>query len=224
MGVLFRLAVVSLSVGLADSLSPETVGPALFLATGPRRIWRVTQFTLGVFVVYFAVGVVLLTGPGRWLIGLVPNPQGTLRHVIEIVVGVVLLGCGAALWLGRRQLGRRELPTSGAGGGSSFIAGATITAIGMPTAVPYLAVIAGIVASSATIPQEIVLLLIYNVAVIVPLLAIIVILLVAGKQADKPLGTMAAWLQHQWPVVLAILLLFVGGILILLGGAGVVKD
>jgi uncharacterized integral membrane protein len=51
-----------------------------------------------------------------------------------------------------------------------------------------------------------------------------VILLVAGKQADKPLGTMAAWLQHQWPVVLAILLLFVGGILILLGGAGVVKD
>jgi hypothetical protein len=105
MGVLFRLAIVSLSVGLADSLSPETVGPALFLATGPRRIWRVTQFTLGVFVVYFVVGVVLLTGPGRWLIGLVPNPQGTARHVIEIVVGVVLLVCGVALWLGRRQAG-----------------------------------------------------------------------------------------------------------------------
>jgi cytochrome c biogenesis protein CcdA len=224
MGVLFRLAIVSLSVGLADSLSPETVGPALFLATGPRRICRVTQFTLGVFAVYFVVGLVLLTGPGRWLIGLVPNPQGTVRHVIEIVVGVVLLVCGVALWLGRRQLGRRELPTAGVNGGSSFVAGATITAIGMPTAVPYLAVIAGIVASSATIPQEIVLLLIYDAAVIVPLLAIIVILLVAGNHADKPLAKMAAWLQHQWPVVLAVLLLLVGSILILLGGAGIAKN
>lgn len=224
MGVLFRLAVVSLSVGLADSLSPEIVGPALYLATGPRRIWRVTQFTLGVMVVNIAVGIVLLTGPGRWLIGFVPNPKGTVRHLIEIGVGVVLLGCGAALWFGRRQLRRRTLPTSGVGGGSSFVAGATISAIGMPTAVPYLAVIAGIVASSATIPQEIVLLLIYNVAFVVPLLAIVVILLVAGEQADKPLAKMAAWLQRQWPVVLAVLLLLVGSILILLGGVGVVKD
>ncbi|HEX4519742.1 MAG TPA: GAP family protein [Gaiellaceae bacterium] len=224
MGVLFRLALVSLSVGLADSLSPETVGPALLLATGPKRIWRVMQFTLGVFVVYFAVGVVLLTGPGRWLIGFVPNPQGTVRHVIEIVAGVVLLACGAALWFGRRRLGRRELPGGGARGGSSFVAGATIAAVGMPTAVPYLAVIAGIVASSATIPQEVVLLLIYNVAVVVPLLAIVVILLVAGKHADRPLATMASWLQRQWPVVLAILLLLIGSILILLGGAGVLKN
>jgi cytochrome c biogenesis protein CcdA len=224
MGVLFRLAFVSLSVGLADSLSPETVGPALYLATGARRIWRVTQFTLGVFVVYFAFGIVLLTGPGRWLLGFVPNPQGTVRHVIEIVVGVVLLCCGAALWFGRRQLGRRELPTSAVSGGSSFVAGATLTAIGMPTAVPYLAVIAGIVASSASIPQEIVLMLLYDVAVVVPLLAIIMILLVAGEQADKPLATMAVWLQRQWPLVLAILLLLVGSILILLGGLGVVKD
>jgi cytochrome c biogenesis protein CcdA len=224
MDVLFRLALVSLSVGLADSFNPEIVGPALYLATGPKRIWRVTQFTLGVFVVYFAVGIVLMTGPGRWLLGLVPNPQGTARHLIEIVVGVVLLGCGAALWFGRRELGRRELPTSGGGGGSAFVAGATMTAIGIPTAVPYLAMIAAFGASSATIPQEIVLLLIYNVAFVLPLLTIIMILLVAGKNADQPLATMAAWLQRRWPVVLAVLLLFVGSILLLLGGAGVVNN
>jgi cytochrome c biogenesis protein CcdA len=224
MGVLFRLALLAVSVGLADSLSPETVGPALFLATGQRRVWRVTQFTLGVFVVQFAVGVVLTTGAGRWLLGLVPRPQRTTRHVIELVAGVALLACGAALWFGRRKLARRELPTSGVGGGSTFVAGVSIAAIGMPTAVPYLAVVAAIVASSATIPQQIVLILLYNLAFVVPLLAILVVLLVAGKRADEPLAKLAAWLQRRWPVVLAIVLLLVGSILVLLGGAGVVKN
>lgn len=83
---------VMISVGLADSLNPSTVGPALYLATGRKRIWRVAQFTIGLFGVNLAAGVVLTIGPGRFLIGLVPHPRGTLRHVIEVVAGVVLLG------------------------------------------------------------------------------------------------------------------------------------
>ena len=63
--------------GSADSLNPTTVGPALYLATLRRRIWRVTLFTTGVFSVNLAVGLVLTIGPGRLLLGLVPNPQRT---------------------------------------------------------------------------------------------------------------------------------------------------
>jgi hypothetical protein len=33
------------SVGPADSLTPSTIGPALYLATGRKRAWRVAQFT-----------------------------------------------------------------------------------------------------------------------------------------------------------------------------------
>jgi hypothetical protein len=91
---------VMISVGLADSLNPSTVGPALYLATVGRRGWRVTQFTIGAFAVNFVVGLVLTIGPGRLLIGLVPHPQRAVRHVIELVAGTVLLGVAVALWRG----------------------------------------------------------------------------------------------------------------------------
>ena len=221
--MLRRIGVV-ISVGLADSLNPSTVGPALYLSTVQKRVWRVTQFTIGVFSVDLAVGLVLTIGPGRLLLGLVPHPQGTVRHVIELVAGLVLLVVAVALWRGRRSLARRELPMRTGGGGSALIAGGSIAAVELPTAVPYFAVIAGIVASSASLPQEIGLVTLYNVAFVLPLLAIIVVLLVAGDRADPWLEKAGAWLQRRWPVVLATLLLLVGSVLAVLGGTGLVKQ
>ncbi len=120
-------------------------------------------------------------------------------------------------------MARRELPMrGGGGGGSALIAGASIAAIELPTAVPYLAVIAAIDASSAGVPQEIGLVALYNVVFVLPLLAIVVVLLVAGERADPWLQKGGAWLQRRWPLVLASLLLLVGGALTVVGaGAGV---
>src|SRR5947209_4673078 len=101
---MLRLLGVALSVGLADSLNPSTVGPGLFLATARKALVRVTQFTLGVAAVNLVAGVVLTIGPGRLLLGLVPHPQRTVRHAIELVSGVALLGVAAGLWVGRRRL------------------------------------------------------------------------------------------------------------------------
>jgi len=222
MDVIVRLAVVSISVGLADSLNPETIGAALYLATVPRRVRRVTEFTAGVFAVNFVVGVVLTTGPGGWLLKLVPRPQHTARNVMELIAGIVLLACAVALWLGRRRLAQRDLPMPS--GGSALVAGLSIAAIGLPTAIPYLAMIAAIIASSATISQEIALLALYNFAFVAPLLLIIVVLLAAGRRADEPLQAIGLWVRRQWPAALAIILLIVGGLLVLLGGAGLVKQ
>ncbi len=211
-----------ISVGLADSINPSTVGPGLYLATVSRSIWRVLQFTLGVFAVDLAGGVVLTIGPGRALLGLVPRPHGTVKHVLELVAGIVLLSVAVALWTGRRKLARRELP-AGRGGGSSLITGASIAAIELPTAAPYFAVIGAIVASDASIPEEVGLLVIYNVAFVLPLLTIAGVLLFGGARAEGWLRRAGAWLQRRWPVVLAGLLMFVGGVLSVIGGTGLVK-
>jgi cytochrome c biogenesis protein CcdA len=222
MGAMVRLAVVATSVGLADSVDPGTIGPALYLATAPKPARRLTEFTAGAFAVNFVAGLILTTGPGGWLLGLVPRPHGSTKHAIELAAGVVLLGCAAALWLGRERLLRRDLPMPT--GGSAFISGVSIAAIGLPTAIPYLAVIAAIVASSATIPQEVVLIALYNVAFVLPLLAIVIVLLAAGRRAERPLKAIGVWVKRQWPIVLAVLLLLIGSVLVLLGGAGLVKD
>jgi cytochrome c biogenesis protein CcdA len=221
--VSFRLIGAVVSVGLADSLNPSTVGPALFLATGSKRVLRVLQFTFGVLSVNFVVGLILLIGPGRALIGLVPNPQRNVRHVIEIVAGAFLVICAVALWSGRRALARKELPMRNAGSGSALIAGASIAAVELPTAVPYFAVIATILASSASVPGEVGLLVAYNVAFVLPLLGIVAVLLLAGDRAGRMLEKGGAWIQQRWPVVLAGLLLLVGSGLVIVGGAGLVK-
>jgi cytochrome c biogenesis protein CcdA len=215
---------VALSVGFADSLNPSTIGPALYLATAAHRVRRVTEFTIGVFAVNLAAGVLLTIGPGRLLLGLVPHPRGTGKHVIELVVGAALLATAVAVWLGRRKLARKELPMRGGGRGSALITGASLAAVELPTAAPYFAVIAGIVASDAAIPQEVGLLVLYNVAFVLPLLAIIVVLLVARERADPLLRRGGEWVQRRWPVVLAGLLLLVGSVLAILGGTGLVKQ
>src|SRR5204863_530160 len=71
---MLRRVGVAISVGLADSLNPSTVGPALYLATLKGRVWRVTQFKIRVFSVTFVGGLVLTIGPGRLLLGLVASP------------------------------------------------------------------------------------------------------------------------------------------------------
>ena len=48
---------MAISVGLADSINPSTVGPAMYLATITHAVWRVTQFTVGIFVMNFVAGI-----------------------------------------------------------------------------------------------------------------------------------------------------------------------
>jgi hypothetical protein len=64
----------------------------------------------------------------------------------------------------------------------------------------------------------------YNVAFVLPLLAILFVLLIAGERANRRLQEAGAWLQRRWPVVLAGPLLVVGGGLTMLGGTGLVKS
>ena len=219
-----QLAGIVVSVGLADAINPSTLGPALYLATGRRPVARVLVFTAGVFLVNLVAGIALTIGPGRLLLGLVPHPRTDVKHAIELVAGIVLVGVAVALWLGRRSLSRRELPMREGGGASSFVAGVSVAAVELPTAVPYFAVIAAIAASNASVPQSILLIVLYCVAFVSPLVAVVVVLLVARDKADPLLRRAGDWLQRRWPEVLATLLLLVGGGLTVLGATGLVRQ
>ena len=221
---MLRLAALVFTVGLADSLNPSTVGPALYLTTGSHRVVRVATLTAGFFTVNLVAGLVLTVGPGRLIVGLVPHPRRTLVHALELVAGIALVAAAFALWLARRRLARRALPMRGGGRRSAWVAGASIAAIELPTAAPYLAVIAAVAASSASVPETIAMLTVFNVAFVLPLLAIIALLLLAGPRADPLLEKCGAWLQRSWPVVLASLLLVVGGGLTVTGAVGLISQ
>jgi cytochrome c biogenesis protein CcdA len=217
---MLRLAGLVVSIALADSLNPSTVAPALYLAAGehPRR--AVLRFSASLAAVFLAGGLVLTVGPGQLLLALIPHPGATVRYVAETVAGVVMLITSVVLWLQRQRLGHRSRDTSTPKHRSPALLGVTVAAIELPTAFPYFAAIAAVVASGLNVIQEVVLVAIYNVCFVSPLLAIVVMLTVAGDRAERVLTAVRDYLHTHWPVILAALALVAGLFTIALGVTG----
>jgi cytochrome c biogenesis protein CcdA len=218
---MLRLLGLVISIGLADSINPSTIAPALFLATGanPRR--QVAQFTLSVFGVYLAGGALVAIGPGQLLRNLVDfDVQQTIRHVAEIVAGVVLMGSATIVWRRRGRLSQRGVPRAKTRRRSGAWLGATITAVELPTAFPYFAAIAAIIGSGLGPVTQFALLVIFNVCFVLPLIGIIATLTFAGESSARILATWREFLDRRWPQLLAGLLVLVGAVAILFGATG----
>lgn len=217
---MLRLLGIVLSIGLADSLNPTTIAPALYLASGPRPRARVIEFAAAVFAVYLVGGLILTLGPGRLLISLIPRPRHHVAYVIELGVGVAILVAATLLWHHRAVLAEKERPDLDIGGRAGWVLGATITAVELPTAFPYFAAIAAIAGGTRNPAHEIVLLLVFNVCFVLPLLAIAAVLTFAHERAQPLLGRGREFLHLHWPRLLAGVGVVAGLLVILLGVSG----
>jgi cytochrome c biogenesis protein CcdA len=217
---MLRLIGVVVSIGLADSLNPSTIAPALYMATGPHPFKRVMEFTGGVFLVYFLGGAIIALGPGQLLLALVPKPDAEDRHVLEIVAGAAMLLAALWLWRNRTRLAQRQLPTVNTKRRSGAVLGATITAVELPTAFPYFAAIAAIVGSGLDPVRQLILLVLFNICFVFPLLGIAATLRFAGDQAGPVLARCRAFLQRWWPPLLAGVALLAGLFVVGLGITG----
>jgi cytochrome c biogenesis protein CcdA len=218
---MLRLIGLCISIGIADSFNPTTIGPALYLASSEGARGKVIRFTGAVFTVYLVGGLIIALGPGELLLSLVPHPGRHLSYILELLAGVAMLTAAAFLWGYRDRLGHRERALQvGADRRSSALLGATITAVELPTAFPYFAAIAAIVGSGMDIVRQMLLLLLFNVCFIAPLLAIVATLTFAGPNAQRMLSTGRAKLEAHWPVVLATLALLAGLFVTFLGITG----
>jgi cytochrome c biogenesis protein CcdA len=217
---MLRLTGIVISIGLADSLNPSTIGPALFLASGERARGRVIEFTLAVFSIYFVGGAAVGVGAGQLLRPLLPHPRHHIADIIETAVGAAMLGVGVLLLRYRRPLAKRDAPDFNPHGRSSLFLGASITALELPTAFPYFAAIAAIVGSDLGPVRDLVLLLLFNACFVLPLVAIVVTLSMGSDTADRVLSRSRAYLEDHWPTVLATLAILAGAFVLLLGVTG----
>lgn len=223
---MLRLISLVVSIGIADSLNPTTIVPALYLAAGERPRHSVAQFTLGVFAIYLIGGAAVALGPGELLLDLIPHPHHVARHIVEIVAGGMMLLVAAVVWHNRHRLAERvsqpepSAPGPSAPGRSSLLLGATITAVELPTAFPYFAAITAIVGSGANPGKALILLVLFNVCFVLPLLAILATLWLAGDHATVVLARWRGRLQRHWPALLAGAALVAGGIALFVGISG----
>lgn len=218
------LAVLVVSVGLADSLNPSTVGPALYLAIGEHGAARVLSFATGVLAVFSGGGIVLVVGFGQAALAALPHPGPQALHLIELGAGGVVLLIALALALLRRHVPSDLMNRRPATAYASFLLGAGIAAVELPTALPYFGVAAAIVASGRSVVTQIFLLLLFNISFIAPLLAIATLRGLGGSRWDVSLARFQRRLERWTPVLIPTVLAAIALVLLAVGAVGLARD
>jgi hypothetical protein len=178
----------------------------------------VAGFALGFFAVNLLGGVLLAVGPGRVVLDALPTIGQHTKHLLELAGGVVALVVAAVLWH-RRMRPRAASPRAALLANQlAPVAGATLAAVELPTALPYFAVIAAVLESTSSIPVQVGLLTLFNVIYIAPLLVILVLAVLPG--AAPRLADLRTLLDRHGVSLLAGLLLAAGLVLLALGATG----
>jgi hypothetical protein len=213
------LALLVSSIGIADSINPSTVVPALWLASAPRGR-GLGSYTLAVFLVYLLGGMVLVFGPGPTLIHALHHVRGSVEHGLLAAGGVVALVFAFALWHSRRSGAGVPRPRRSYTPRSAFMLGAGIMAVELPTAFMYFGAITAILAARPDPIVESSLLVLYCALFVVPLVAIAAVKRVSGARADRWLESGEAWLRRAGSVVLGSAAGGAGAILLVIGISG----
>ncbi len=217
------LVIFVVSVALVDSINPSSVVPALYLGTGPHGTRAVIGFGAGMLLVTFGAGAALLI-LGNGIANRIPRPAPVLIHWGEVALGVAALVVAAISWRHRHRVagGLARIDT----GGHRFapLGGATIAALELPTAFPYFAVIAAIAASQEGLAFQASMLLLFNVLVLTPIIAIAVARIVAGARAVEALTRIRSLVLRHAGSVMAAVFLVLGIVLIALGAFGLASS
>lgn len=207
---MLRLMALVVPIAIGDSLNPSTIAPALYLASGERARKSVAAFTAAVLLVHLAGGAAIALGPGQLVLSLLNQLGQRIGDILAIAAGAAMTTVAGVMWYKRRRLAQKELPSPNPKGRSSALLGATIIAVELPTAFPYFAAIALIIGSRQPTASQALPLVLYNTCFVLPLIAILLTLMLAGDEADTRLTRARASLQRRWPSVVALLLLLVG--------------
>lgn len=213
------LTFVVASIGLADSINPSTVVPALWVASTPQAR-GVGSYALGVFSIYLAGGLVLVFDPGPALISDLHHLGRTVERGLEAGVGVLALCLALTLWRSRHRgaelsSGRRTHSRTAA-----FALGAGIMAVELPTAFMYFGAVSAILAAKVTAPTEISLLVAYNVLFTAPLLALLLVRRAAGARAERWISLAEGTLRRAGQLMLAGVAGVAGAVLLTVGLTG----
>lgn len=217
---MIHLLLIVVAIALVNSLlNPTTILPSLYLATTPHPVRGILGFAAGAFVTSLAGGLLLLALGDR-LADAVPHPSDDLVHWTELSLGAVALVAAGVLWWQRDRVSANFARAERGVHRFAPLAGVTITAAELPTALPYFAVIASIAASNEPIAAQVSLLIVFNLVFLGPVFAIALFRALAGPRAVGLLERVRGFTLAHAGSVVAGLSLLVGLVLVTLGAIG----
>lgn len=220
------LILVLTSIALLDSTSivPLCIAPLVALLSSDRPFLGATSLLFGVFVVYFAFGILTLLGLGalfdqinEWVGSLWREPE-TIEIWLQIAIGLVLSFFGYRMANARESRGERgaSLVMSPLQG---FTLGAGLTLVGLPGALPFFAAADQILRADLSLAGGIAALLYYNVVFLFPLATIVLVRVFFRQQSEAVFAAISRFFDI-WGRRLIIALLILLGAVLTIDGVG----
>ena len=218
------LLLVLLSIALVDSLSLLPMGLAvLSILLGRKRPFLLAAaFLAGIFVSYFAAGLLVLLGLeavfeelGAYVVRVWKQPN-SIEIVFGIVIGVLLLAIGARMARAGRNPQETEVSDT-LSPWSIFLLAAGVNMVGLPGAFPYLGALDQVLRADLSTPTVVVALLFYNAAFILPLVAIVLGRAVLPAQSARLLAVMDRFFVDWGQPFIAALIILLGAVLVVDG-------
>ena len=184
------------AISLIDSLSmlPFMAMALAVLLSGRNPYATATAFLLGIFLSYFASGVVIALGLGEIinrvtaaLVHWFKNPSA-LDYYLSIAIGLALILLGYRWATARRARAEKKKPDAGAGPGKAFLLGAGAVIAGLWGALPYFAAVDQILKADVSVAGVVGALAFYNVIFVSSGVVLVLVRVLLGTRADAVFG------------------------------------
>ena len=200
-----------LALALVDSINPSAIVVTLYLLSYERAPAQVVVYVAAIFLTYLTLGAMMISGIDALLPSLTNAAGGRLGLIVQGSIGLAML-----LYAIRAPAAAASTPrVEPAAGASTYTAlallGVTVTAMELPTAVPYFGAIALLTTAGLPPARWLPLLVLYNAIFVLPPVLLLVSHLVFGRRMDARYAALRARLQAGARETMLWIAGFVGG-------------
>lgn len=205
---------VSLAVIAAvDSINPNAMAVQIYLLIStPKPVVRSIAFILGDFAANWAVGLLLAFGMIHLTTQIFKRLDDVI-YVLQFILGVAIIVIGYNLSKLANQPTATKRPKS-LKPIHTFLLGATMAFVEIPTALPYLVAIERITRANLQLPELMGVLTFYNIIFVFPLIVLLGIYLVLRNSAATLLNNIHQSVRKWFPKIMPVILIALGFVLI----------
>jgi cytochrome c biogenesis protein CcdA len=204
-----------LTLSVVDSINPSAIVVTLYLLGRRRAPAQVVVYVGAIFVTYLTLGAMMMSGIGALLPSVRPLADGRFGLIVQSLIGLAMLVYAVRTPSSATSAPRVE-PRAATYAALALL-GVTVTAMELPTAVPYFGAIALLTAADLPMAQWLPLLAVYNTIFVLPPVLLLLGQITCGRRLDARYADLRERLQTGAHVTMLWIFGLVGGGLLVAG-------
>jgi cytochrome c biogenesis protein CcdA len=182
-----------LALALVDSINPSAIVVTLYLLSRERMPAQVVVYVAAIFLTYLTLGSMMMLGIDALLPSLRTTGNSRLGFIVQGVIGLAMLLYAIRAPTTAKSASRVE-PRASTYAALALL-GVTVTAMELPTAVPYFGAIVLLTTADLPIARWLPLLVLYNAIFVLPPVLLLVGHIVFGRRLDPRYADLRERLQ-----------------------------